>query len=95
MFLSNTRHNPCFYMTDIRFLLSCTCENVYKHCRCSVDGRALLLRDGVHAGGAVEAGAGNHVGGTVNHSGQSSSHVTETVVKWNRNTNTMRLQKMF
>ena len=67
-------------------------EDVHKHGRGPVDRGALLGLYGLHAGGAVEAGAGDNVGGAMHEAAEGAGYVTEAVIERDRDTDSVRLK---
>ena len=80
-------------MTHVRFPESGLGEDVHKHGRGPVDGGALLRLNGLDTRGAVEAGAGDHVSGSVQEPTQGAGHITKAVIKRDRNTDPVRLKQ--
>ena len=68
-------------------------EDVDKHGGRPVDRGALLRLDGLDAGGAVEAGAGHHVGGAVHEAAEGAGNIAEAVIERDRDTDPVRLKQ--
>ena len=53
----------------------------------------LLRLDGLDTGGAVEAGAGDHVGGAVQEPAEGAGHIAEAVIERDGDTDSVRLKQ--
>lgn len=80
-------------MTHVRLPESGLGEDVHKHGRGAVDRGALLGLNGLHARGAVEAGAGDNIGGAMHKATEGAGNVTEAVIEWDRDTDSVRLKQ--
>ena len=79
-------------MTHVRLPEPGLGEDVHKHGRGPVDRGALLGLNGLDAGGAIEAGAGDNVGGAMHEAAEGAGYITEAVIERNRDTDSVRLK---
>ena len=88
-------HDACLNAGHVRLGQSGVGQHVHKHGGCAVDGGTLFLLYGLHTGLSIKAWAGHHAGGPHQVGSQSPSNIPETVVEWNRHTDTVGLQNEY
>ena len=89
----HTCHDPGLHVTHVGLPEPGLGEDVHKHGRGPVDRGALLRLDGLDTRGAVEAGAGDHVGGAVQEAAEGAGNITEAVIERDRDTDPVRLKQ--
>ena len=89
----HTCHDSSLHVTHVGLPEPGLGEDVHKHGRGPVDRGALLRLDGLDTGGAVEAGAGDHVGGAVQEPAEGAGHIAEAVIERDGDTDSVRLKQ--
>ena len=80
-------------MTHVRLPEPGLGEDVHEHGRGPVDRGAVLGLNGLDARAAVEAWAGDNVGGAMHEAAEGAGNITEAVIERDRDADSVRLKQ--